>query len=80
MAVVLFEAGEFTWAKYRPAPVASIAPRKAPRICDAGWPDYQNWLGALEDRLAAGGLILTDAATVRAQEVSSRPTGNDQEH
>ena len=80
MAVTSFEAGVFTWAEYQPPPVASIAPWKAPRICDAGWPYYQNWLGALGDRLADCGLILTDAATVRALELSSHPTASDHEH
>ena len=41
---------------------------------------YEHWLGALEDRLVDCGSILTDAATVRAQELANRPTDNDQEH
>ena len=41
---------------------------------------YRHWLGALEDKLADCGLMLTDAATVRAQELSTRATDIDHEH
>jgi hypothetical protein len=41
---------------------------------------YQHLLGVLADKLADCGLSPTDAATVRAQELSNRPTDDDHEH
>jgi hypothetical protein len=42
MTVISFGAGVFTWVKYRPAPVAGIAPRKAPGICDPTANDHEH--------------------------------------
>jgi hypothetical protein len=39
-----------------------------------------DWLGALQGRLADRGSILADAATVRAHELSDRPTDTQHEH
>lgn len=42
MTVIAFGTGVFTWVKYRPAPVAGIASRKALAICETTPNDHEH--------------------------------------
>jgi nitrile hydratase accessory protein len=78
MAVLLAEAGAFTWPQFRAALAARIARWESE---DGGsWQYYHHWLGALEDVLDAGGTVATDHITVRAHALAMRPDGHDHRH
>jgi hypothetical protein len=58
-----------------------LAPQRLSRSGHAGHNvAIGHWLGAPTNRLADCGLISTNAAAVRAQELSNRPTDDDHEH
>ncbi|WP_193043886.1 nitrile hydratase accessory protein [Mycolicibacterium baixiangningiae] len=79
MAVLLVEAGVFTWPQFRTALVARIAHWQS-RDDGQGWHYYQHWLGALEDVLTAGGTVSTDHVASRASALALRPDGHDHRH
>ncbi|BBY17160.1 nitrile hydratase accessory protein [Mycolicibacterium litorale] len=79
MAVLLSEAGVFTWPQFRDALVARID-RWESSHDGGGWHYYRHWLGALEDVLSAHGTVATDRVTVRARALALRPDGHDHRH
>jgi nitrile hydratase accessory protein len=77
MAVVLAEAGVFTWMQFRTALVGRISRRQ-----DSGedWHYYRQWLGALEDVLSTCGAVTSPHVTARARALALRPDGHDHPH
>jgi nitrile hydratase accessory protein len=78
MAVLLSDAGVFTWPQFQ----AALAARIARWESDDGhsWQYYRHWLGALEDVLSACDTVPTDHVTVRANALALRPHGHDHRH
>jgi nitrile hydratase accessory protein len=77
MAVILYEAGAFTWPQFQAALIARIAAWEAAPAERESWNYYRHWLDALEDVLSGGGTVLADEVTERAQTLAQRPTGHD---
>ena len=74
MAVALCEAGVFTWREFRVALIARIPNRDD---TSSHWCYYSQWLGALQDVLAARGAIADHDVTDRARALAQRPAGHD---
>ena len=70
MAVGLHDAGAFTWPTFQAALIARIA-------ADASGAYYRHWLGALEDVLAADGLVSRGDIAARAALLHGREPGPD---
>ncbi|MDP9844079.1 nitrile hydratase accessory protein [Streptosporangium lutulentum] len=77
MAVALHEAGVFTWPRFQAALIARIAAWESAPAEGEGWNYYRNWLGALEDVLADGGIVFAGEVTARARTLTRRPAGHD---
>jgi nitrile hydratase accessory protein len=77
MAVTLYEAGVFTWPRFRAALIARIAAWETAPAQGEHWNYYQHWLGALEDVLAGQGTVSADEVTARARTLARRPSGHD---
>ena len=80
MAVMLYEAGVFTWPQFQAALISRIAHWQAAPAEGARWNYYRHWLGALEDVLAGCGAVLADDITARAHALAQRPAGYDHPH
>ncbi|BCI52184.1 hypothetical protein NIIDNTM18_14620 [Mycolicibacterium litorale] len=79
MAVLLSEAGVFTWPQFQAALVARIARWEAAGDGES-WHYYRQWLDALEDVLSACGAVAADRVTDRAHALALRPDGHDHRH
>lgn len=80
MAVMLSEAGVFTWSQFQAALIARIAHWQPAPTEGAHWNYYRHWLGALEDVLAGCGAVPADDVTARARALAQRPAGHDHRH
>lgn len=78
MAVLLCQAGVFTWAQFRAALTARIARWEVGDQRD--WHYYRHWLAALEDVLGASGTVVTGHVDHRAHTLAERPAGHDHRH
>jgi nitrile hydratase accessory protein len=65
MAVRLHEAGHFTWTEWAAALAAQIREAQAAGDPDLGNTYYLHWLAALEQLVAAKGLVSTDELAAR---------------
>ena len=76
MAVVLSEAGVFTWREFHGALIARI---ERQRDTATEWCYYEHWLGALEQVLTSRGAVRHRDVTARTEELAQRPAGHDHE-
>ncbi len=65
MAVVLHQAGVFTWPEWADALAAEIQAAQAAGDADAGDTYYRHWLSALEQLVVAKGVTSGDALAAR---------------
>jgi nitrile hydratase accessory protein len=82
MVVSLYEAGAFEWSTFQAALIARIgawerANSNAGNRDPGAWSYYEQWLGALEDVLAADGTIDGHEVEHRAELLAGRPAGHD---
>ena len=77
MAITLCESGLFSWDEFRAALVARIAAWEQDPPPGECWSYYQHWLGALEDVLAADGIVFSGDIDGRARKLARRPAGHD---
>ena len=80
MAVALHDAGAFPWEVFQAALVARIGAWEAAHPGGEGASYYHRWLEALEDVLAARGVVAPAETTTRAEHLAHRPAGHDHPH
>ncbi len=80
MAMALYDAGAFAWDDFRDALIARISAWEADPPEGECYSYYQCWQGALEDVLAAKGLVTPDTLATRGAELAARPAGYDHGH
>jgi nitrile hydratase accessory protein len=80
MAVTLYETGIFSWPEFQAALIARIARCQTARTQGERWNYYEHWLGALEDVLTDGGVLLADDITTRARALAQLPIAHDHPH
>ena len=77
LVVSLYDAGAFEWSRFQAALIARIAAWEDSHVDPASWSYYEQWLGALEDVLAADGTISGAEIARRAEVLAHRPAGHD---
>ena len=77
IAVTLHDTGAFTWETFQAALIARIAGWEAAHPSGEGWSYYEQWLGALEEVLAAAGTVATADIAARARLLAGREPGHD---
>jgi nitrile hydratase accessory protein len=80
MAMALYDAGAFVWDDFRDALVARISAWEANPPEGECYSYYQCWQSALEDVLAANGLVDNATLVARGDELAARPAGYDHGH
>jgi nitrile hydratase accessory protein len=80
MAMALYDAGAFVWDDFRDALVGRISAWEAAPPEGECYSYYQCWQGALEDVLAAKGLVGQEQLATRGAELAARPAGYDHSH
>lgn len=80
MAMALYDAGAFVWDDFRDALVARISAWEADPPEGECYSYYQCWQAALEDVLAAKGLVSHDTLVARGADLAARPAGYDHGH
>ncbi|QFZ73070.1 nitrile hydratase accessory protein [Streptomyces fagopyri] len=77
MAVSLYEAGAFTWPRFRAALIARIAAWEDASTGEERYDYHLLWLEALEDVLVDLRAVSADEVTVRVAALARRPEGHD---
>ncbi|WP_448333153.1 nitrile hydratase accessory protein [Streptomyces sp. DSM 41534] len=77
MAVGLYEAGAFTWARFQATLIARIAAWGSAPPPDEPYRYYALWLAALEDVLVGLRAVSTDEVSARTHALARRSPGHD---
>jgi nitrile hydratase accessory protein len=80
LAMALHSGGIFEWEEFRQELIGAIAAWEAGHEPGAEYSYYSCWLAALEQVLAAGGLVDPRDVEHRALELAGRPAGHDHGH
>lgn len=75
LAIGAHKAGQYDWAQFQRALVASIKDWEAEveDVSDSSWSYYEHWVDALERVLDGQGTVASDALAARTQEILATP-------
>lgn len=80
LAVTLHAGGAFEWEDFRQQLIAAVGRWERDHPGAGGWSYYSCWLEALEQVLAAEGLVASDDLEHRAGELAGRPSSHGHRH
>jgi nitrile hydratase accessory protein len=80
MTVALHDQGELTWPEFQRELITAIRQWEESPASTDEWHYYERWLVALEEVLAAHGLVPPDELDRRASEVLATPPDREHQH